>query len=220
MDRVLEYTFYVGVVSLIIGLLLFVVQTIALRLFRVSPVRVWTRRIFPAVLISIGIIGLTLPAAITRFTPVDLGKHEARVDGERHVTLTGWDQTDYSILTRMPDVVVLQMANSDVTDQTLSYLAKLKSLRELDVAGSQITDAGVAKLSGLTKLQKLIISRTKVSDHGLGLLLDKLPELKQLDVRETRVTPAVLRLWLKAKEGRRALPRVPLEEPPDEDNSP
>lgn len=212
-DRVLEYTFYVGVVSLIIGLLLFVVQTIALRLFRASPERVWTLRIFPAVLISIGIIGLTLPAAVTRLAPIDLGKHEARVDGERHVTLTGWDQTDYSILARMPDIVVLQMANPDVTDQTLGYLTEMKLLRELDVAGSQISDAGLAKLSGLTKLQKLIVSRTKVTDSGLGPLLEKLPELKQLDIRETGVTPAVLRPWLKAKEGRRALPRVPLEEP-------
>ena len=219
MDRVLEYTFYVGVVSLIVGVLLFIVQTIALRLLRASPERVWTLRIWPAVLVAVGIIGLTLPAAVTRFAPIDLGKHEARVDGERHVTLTGWDQKDYSILARMPDVVVLQMANLDVTDQTLGYLAELKSLRELDVAGSQITDGGLAKLAGLTKLQKLIVSRTKVTDSGLGPLLEKLPELEQLDARETGVTPTVLRPWLKAKEGRRALPRVPLEEPPSESDS-
>jgi hypothetical protein len=213
-DRVLEYTFYVGVVSLIVGVLLFIVQTVALRLLRASPERVWTLRIWPAVLVAVGIVGLTLPAAVTRFAPIDLGKHESRVDGERHVTLTGWDRKDYSILARMPDVVVLQMANPDVTDQTLGYLAELKSLRELDVAGSQITDAGLAKLTGLSKLQKLIVSRTKVTDSGLGPLLEKLPELKQLDARETGVTPTVLRPWLKAKAGRRALPRVPLEEPP------
>lgn len=201
-----------GFSSPAVGLLLFVVQTIALRLLRASPERVWTLRIWPAVLVAVGIIGLTLPAAVTRLAPIDLGQHEARVDGERHVTLTGWDQTDYSILARMPIVVVLQMANPDVTDQTLGYLSELKSLCELDVAGSQIMDAGLANLTGLTKLQKLIVSRTKVTDSGLGPLLEKLPELKQLDVRETGVTPAVLRPWLKAKEGRRALPRVPLEE--------
>jgi hypothetical protein len=51
-------------------------------------------------------------------------------------------------------------------------------------------------------------------------LLDQLPALKQLDVRETGVTPAVLRPWLKGMEGRRALPRVPAEETPAGTTSP
>lgn len=212
MDQVLEYTFYVGVVSLLIGIVLFLVQFLAVRLFRASTERAWTLRIWPALLVSVGIVGLTLPAAVTRFRPIDLGKHESVVNGERHVTLTEWDQKDYSILARMPDVIVLQMANADVTDQTLGYLKEIKSLRELDIAGSQVTDTGLSELSGLTKLEKLIVSRTKITDAGLAPLLEKLPALRQLDVRETSVTPAILRPWLKAKEGRRALPRVPIEE--------
>lgn len=214
MDLVLEYTFYVGVVSLILGLLLLATQIVAVRLFRASTERAWTLRIWPALLISVGIVGLSLPAAITRFAPIDLGKHESRVNGERHVTLTGWDQKDYSVLAQMPDVIVLQMANTDVTDQTLSFLQKMTQLRELDLAGTQLTDAGLKSLSGLTSLEKLILSRTRVTDAGLAPLLEKLPALKQLDVRETGVRPAVLRSWLKAQAGRRALPRVPLEEEP------
>jgi hypothetical protein len=213
-DLFLEYTFYVGVVSLILGLLLLTTQIVAVRLFRASTERAWTLRIWPALLISIGIVGLSLPAAITRFAPIDLGKHESRVNGERHVTLTGWDQKDYSVLAQMSDVIVLQMANADVTDQTLSFLQKMTRLRELDLAGTQLTDAGLKSLSGLTSLEKLILSRTRVTDAGLAPLLEKLPALKQLDVRETGVTPAVLRSWLKAQAGRRALPRVPLEEEP------
>lgn len=217
MDLILEKVFLVGVVSLMIGVLLWLVQVTFVNLLRlVSPERVWTLKIWPAVLVSMGIVCLTLPAAITRLAPIDLGPHDVKVEGERHLTLTGWDQKDYSVLSRIPDAVVLQMANDDVTDSTLKYVAEMKSLRELDVAGSKITDAGLKDLAGLTKLEKLTLSRTAITDAGLKPLLDQLRDLKQLDVRETGVTPALLRPWLKGKEGRRALPRVPVEEAPIE----
>ncbi len=209
----LEYIFYVGVISLVLGVLIALIQFVAVRVFRASQERIWTLKIWPALLTSLGIICLTLPAAVTRFAPVDLGKHDVRVEGERHVTLTGWDQKDYSVLARISDAVVLQMANEDVTDETLKSLSGMQSLRELDLAGAKISDAGLKELAGLGALEKLILSRTSITDAGLLPLLDKLPKLKQLDVRETGVTPAVLRPWLKGIEGRRALPRVPLEVP-------
>lgn len=217
MDLILEKVFLVGVVSLVVGVLLWLLQVTFVNLLRVvSSERVWALKIWPALLVSVGIICLTLPAAITRLAPVDLGPHDVKVEGERHLTLTRWDQKDYSVLARIPDAVVLQMANDDVTDATLKYVAEIKSLRELDVAGSKVTDAGLKDLAGLTKLQKLTLSRTAITDAGLKPLLDQLPDLNQLDVRETGVTPAVLRPWLKEKEGRRALPRVPMEEVPVE----
>jgi Leucine Rich repeat len=209
----LEYLFYVGVISLVLGVGIALIQFVAIRIFRVSTERVWTLRIWPALLVSLGIICLTLPAAVTRFAPVDLGLHDVQVEGERHITLTGWDQKDYSVLARIPDAVVVQMANDDVTDATLKYLAGMKSLRELDLAGAKISDAGLKHLEGLVTLEKLILSRTQITDAGLKPLLDQLPKLKQLDVRETGVTPAVLRPWLKELAGRTALPRVPAEAP-------
>ncbi len=210
----LEYIFYVGVITLVLGVGIALLQFVAVRIFRVSQERAWTLKIWPALLVSLGIICLTLPAAVTRFAPIDLGAHDVRVEEERHLTLTGWDQTDYSVLARIPDAVVVQMANADVTDATLKYLSGMKSLRELDVAGSKIGDAGLTELAGLVSLEKLILSRTQITDTGLKPLLDQLPNLKQLDVRETGVSPKVLRPWLKGREGRRALPRVPREEPP------
>ena len=67
---------------------------------------------------------------------------EKIVDGQRHLTLTGWDRKDYSILKLKPDVVVLQMANPDVTDESLESLQEMKALQELDLSGTQVTDAG------------------------------------------------------------------------------
>ena len=74
---------------------------------------------------------------------VDLGPRDKNVDGERHVTLTGWDRGDYSVLRLMPDVSVLQMANADVTDDVLEGLRGMKNLHELDLNGTQVTDAGL-----------------------------------------------------------------------------
>jgi|GEM_PF-3151294 len=108
------------------------------------------------------------------------------------------------------------MANEDVTDATLKYLSGMKSLRELDLASSNITDAGLMELQGHVALEKLILSRMGITDAALKPLLNQLSKLKQLDVRETGVTPAVLRPWAKGLQGRRVLPRVPAEEPPVE----
>src|SRR5437899_2914318 len=80
-------------------------------------------------------------AAIDRMSPIERGPRDKLVDGERHLTLTGWDRTDYAdFLGRKPDAVVLQMANADVTDDTLALLADMTRLRRLDVSHSQVTD--------------------------------------------------------------------------------
>ncbi len=51
-----------------------------------------------------------------------LGERERMIDGERHLILTGWDRTDYDILAKKSDVVVLEIGNADVTDETLEKL--------------------------------------------------------------------------------------------------
>lgn len=211
----LEYIFLIGVFALILGVLVWLIQLLLVRVLNwVSAERVWALKIWPAVLISLGIIGLTLPAAITHFVPPDLGPHDVLVEGERRITLTGWDRSDYAVLILVSDARVLQMANEDVNDETLEYLRSWTNLRELDVAGAHITDAGLQMMKQHTTLEKLILSRTKITDAGLQPLLDQLPHLKQLDVRETAITPALIRSWRKADPQRKALPRVSLEDPP------
>jgi hypothetical protein len=62
-----------------------------------------------------------------------LGPLDKIVAGERHLTLTGWNQNDYAVIATRPDTIVLQMANADVTDQTLQFIKGMKNLRELDL---------------------------------------------------------------------------------------
>jgi hypothetical protein len=60
-----------------------------------------TRRALTPLLLSVlGLALATAPAAIDRLIPIDLGPRDEIVNGERHLTLTGWDRTDYADLLR------------------------------------------------------------------------------------------------------------------------
>lgn len=137
-------------------------------------------------------------------------KHvEAEVDGttrrELHVTLTGWDQADYSVLRHRPDVVVLQMANPDVTDGSLAVLKELTQVRELDLNDTQTTDEGLRIVAELPKLEQLRLRGTKITDAGFREFLLPKAGLKMLDVRQTEVTKETVAEWKKAQPGRRSM---------------
>jgi hypothetical protein len=218
LEDLLQLLFLTGAVILLLGLLWLLVSA-----FRVSwkwgfltafffpvmaiphIVRHWPRTKPPLLTVIFGLVLVSLPPAYSRLAPIDLGPHEQMVDGERHVTLTGWDQKDYAVIARRPDIVVLQMANADVTDDTLQYLSSLSNLQELDLSDSQITDAGMKSLTGLKKLQTLRLARTAVTDVGFLELTSALTELKQLDLSATKVTPEAVQKWSEAGPDRMAL---------------
>jgi hypothetical protein len=136
---------------------------------------------------------------------VDLGPWEKRIDGELHLTLTGWDGQDYSILRSKPTTVVLQMANPDVTDGTLVYLEGMNHLRELDLNDTQVTDEGLGILAGLPDLQELRLRGTKITDEGFRKYLGEKKSLRKLDLRKTAVKGKTKRDWKKAEAGRELL---------------
>jgi hypothetical protein len=126
---------------------------------------------------------------------VSLGPREKLVDGAVHVTLTGWDGHDYSILESRPQTAVLQMANPDVTDETLRHLRGLTELVSLDLNDTQITDAGLPLLSQLPKLETLRLRGTKITDNGFREFLAGKPTLREVDLRGTQVSGQTLRDW-------------------------
>jgi hypothetical protein len=157
----------------------------------------------PLVLFGLSFLVAALPALYTLFVPLDLGPREKLVEGQRHLTLTGWDRKDYTLLKFKPDVVVLQMANPDVTDQSLEPLKEMKSLQDLDLSGTQVTDAGLEILKGLPALATLRLARTKITDQGFRDALSPKDSLMQLDLRGTEVGKETARAWKEAKAGRR-----------------
>jgi hypothetical protein len=164
----------------------------------------WRRVRGPIVMLLLGLIVVAVPYGVNYYRQhfVDLGPREKMVDGELHITLTGWDQKDYSIVRYRPQVVVLQMANKDVNDETLSNLKGLELLRELDLNDTDIGDDGLAILASLPRLEELRLARTHISDEGFHKYLAAKESLKKLDLTGTAVKGKTKRDWKKAQDGR------------------
>jgi hypothetical protein len=155
--------------------------------------------------VALAILVAFTPTLFTLFVPLDLGERDKLVNGQRHLTLTGWDRKDYSILAQKRDVVVLQMANPDVTDQTLELLKDMKVLQKLDLNDTQVTDAGLKILKDLPALATLWLARTKITDQGFRDALFDKDSLMQLELSGTSVSRETAQAWHDAKSGRRVL---------------
>jgi hypothetical protein len=131
------------------------------------------------------------------------------VKGEKHVTLTRVLNPDYAvILAKHKDAAVLQMANADVTDETLKYVEDMPNLHELDIGNTKVTDAGLASLAKLSKLRSLRLEKTAVTARGFEEHLAKLPELTEIDLSGCQAITSLKgeekKAWRKAKEDWRA----------------
>ncbi|MDX1962466.1 MAG: hypothetical protein SFX18_04890 [Pirellulales bacterium] len=115
--------------------------------------------------------------------------------GETHLTLTDAKNFSYADIANYPQLTVLQMANPDVTDETLAHVADLTELTEIDLNDTQITDAGLAILAKLPKLRIVRLRGTKITDEGFRTHLLPLTEIIELDLRETPIKSATLRQW-------------------------
>lgn len=172
MYLIFEFLFYAGLQLTTAGLLWLVVKTIQ---------RDWSFWL-PALLLFVGTAALVTPLLMTRYlVNVDLGPRNVLVGGERHITLTGWDQQDYQVLQAFPETVVLQMANPDVSDETLAYIKGMANLRELDLNDTQITDAGLARLARMSGLQTLRLRATNITDEGFNTWIFPMRQLTRLD---------------------------------------
>jgi hypothetical protein len=160
--------------------------------------------IAPLVLFALAGLLFASPYAINYYFQHhrSFGPRESIVDGERHVTLTGWDQTDYSLIEAYPDIVVLQMANADVTDDTLEHLRGLKHLRELDLSDTKITDRGLKTLAELPQLRELRLARTAITDEGFREFAAAHESLQKVDLTGTPVKGKTKRQWKQARPGR------------------
>ncbi len=195
MYLVFEYLFYFGLLAIIFGLI---------ALLSSLGGGHWHRTKFGAAVILLGVALIAGPAVYSRYQVIDLGPRLVLTDGEKHITLTGWDRADYSFLVSHPETIVLQIANSDVTDETVEFLTGMANLRELDLNDSQVTDVGLAKIAKLSGLETLRLRRTQVTDAGLQEHLSRLSNLNRLDLRETAVSANAIEDWKSQGQGRRA----------------
>jgi hypothetical protein len=165
----------------------------------------WKLARIPLAIILLGSGLAAAPLIATQLQAVDLGPLDRDVNGERHLTLTGWDRKDYSVIAARSDTIVLQMANPDVTDETLSVLKGLSRLREVDLTDTKVTDAGLPALAALPALTSIRLRNCAISDEAFRAHLLNKSTLTQLDLRGTQIKRETVNAWKAAKPGRKAM---------------
>ncbi len=95
-------------------------------------------------------------------------------------------------ISRLPELEILQLTETRVSDKGLELLKNLKQLRSLSFGvydrGAPISDAGAAKLAGLSNLKRLSLNGTLITKEGLAQVA-KLPKLEELSVEGVELAP-------------------------------
>lgn len=93
-------------------------------------------------------------------------------------------------LKEFPDLRVLRLFRTGVTDAGLAHVESSTNLSTFDFTG-ELGDAGLAHLGGLRRLRALNLPSSVVSDAGL-VHLEGLKDLEHLNLSRSRVTDAGL----------------------------
>lgn len=86
-------------------------------------------------------------------------------------------------------VLMLELAGSDLTDAGCVPLSELRNLRKLNLTDTRITDAGLSNLARLTELDALNLNGTDITGAGLRPLAS-LKKLRNLYLFRTKVNAA------------------------------
>ena len=82
--------------------------------------------------------------------------------------IRGWEWT---FLRKFVSLSILDLSWSGITDEDVSHIAPLTSLKRLSLAGGYVTNNGINMLSGLICLERLnLASCWNVTDVGIGML--------------------------------------------------
>ena len=94
-----------------------------------------------------------------------------------------------SLVQGLPNLRVLGLSGSSITDDGLRSIATLKHLNQLVLERTAIGNEGLAHLRNLPELEYLKLAGTQVTDDGL-VHLTTLPKLKHLTLSQTDITGA------------------------------
>ena len=94
-------------------------------------------------------------------------------------------------LDAFPDLVRLDLTQTDVNDDGLRRIARLKNLKTLRLRSTYITDDGLGALAGIPELVELDLADTGLSDTGLAGIAT-LKHLRVLNLRGAQVSDAGL----------------------------
>jgi hypothetical protein len=121
--------------------------------------------------------GLRHLAGLKRLLYLDLTGAQVRGPGLAH-------------LRSLPELHVVNLNNSSVTDKGIERLSHVCSLFDIDLEGcGRVTDAGLRPLANCPNLRSVGLERTHVTDAGLDALA-RVKTLELVTLDETRVTEA------------------------------
>ena len=96
-----------------------------------------------------------------------------------------------SLATKHPDLRVMQLMGTNVTDADLVHLRGLAKLEALSLRATAVTGAGLAQLASLRKLGFINLADTKLTDAEMPTL-GKLAGITGLNLSNTKITDAGL----------------------------
>ncbi|GGD49856.1 hypothetical protein GCM10011514_12550 [Emticicia aquatilis] len=87
--------------------------------------------------------------------------------------------TDKSVefIAKLPNLTRLHLENTKITDNSIKSISTLQNLEYLNLIGTNISDASIQSLSKLKNLKKLYLWKTKVTEKGVENLKKALPNL-------------------------------------------
>lgn len=102
-------------------------------------------------------------------------------------------RVDLSFLSAFPSDAIYSVDASDakISDDDLSKLGGLASIRELDLSGTAVGSNGVVNLKSLAKLEKLWLDRTAIDEQCVPALIS-LSKLKKLSITGTNLNELAL----------------------------
>jgi hypothetical protein len=88
----------------------------------------------------------------------------------------GFTDKGITFIKNLPDLEVLVLKSSDLTDACMTPISRLKSVKKLDLILAKLTSVGLTKLRAMPNLQQLYLYSARVKDADL----EPLKSLQQL----------------------------------------
>ena len=123
----------------------------------------WRKAVRPLLLMLLGVVVAAVPFGVNYYYQrhLNLGPREKVVDGELHITLTGWDRSDYSVLQDRSQTVVLNLQRARALSRIQPDPARPRAAVP-DHVGHRFANRPCQR-----SLKRRIDVRASLLDHGL-----------------------------------------------------
>lgn len=106
------------------------------------------------------------------------------------------------LIGRLTTLQELDLAKSEISNETLVSIANLKSLRYLSLQNQPVTDSSAAVFKHFTQLRVLSLQNTKIGNETASALANN-PQLEILSLNSTQVTDKSVSQLIKLKNLKR-----------------